>query len=50
MPLTPDLFRALGALCEAPDPAHVRLAAALGLPGRPDPAEYTDLFVLQLVP
>jgi TorA maturation chaperone TorD len=50
MPLTPDLFRALGALCEAPDPAHARLADALGLPGRPDPADHTELFVLQLVP
>lgn len=50
MPLTPDLFRALGALCEAPDRAHARLAAALGLPGRPAPGEHTDLFVLQLVP
>ena len=50
MPLTPDLFRSLGALCETPDPAHVRLADVLGLPGRPDPGEHTDLFVLQLVP
>jgi TorA maturation chaperone TorD len=50
MPLTPDLFRALGALCETPDPAHARLASALGLPGRPDRADHTELFVLQLVP
>jgi TorA maturation chaperone TorD len=50
MPLTPDLFRALGALCETPDPAHARLADALGLPARPEPGEHTDLFVLQLVP
>ncbi len=50
MPLTPDLFRALGALCEAPDPAHNRLARALGLPGRADAADHTELFVLQLVP
>jgi TorA maturation chaperone TorD len=50
MPLTPDLFRALGALCEAPDPAHARLADALGLPGQPEPGEHTELFVLQLVP
>ncbi len=50
MPLTPDLFRALGALCEPPDPAHARLAGALGLPGRPDPADHTELFVLRLVP
>lgn len=50
MPLAPDLFRTLGALSEAPDPAHRRLAAALGLPGRPDPADHTALFVLRLVP
>jgi TorA maturation chaperone TorD len=50
MPLAPDLFRALGALSEAPDPAHARLAGALGLPGRPDAADHTALFVLQLVP
>jgi len=50
MPLTPELFRALGALCEAPDPAHARLAVALGLPGHPDPGDHTELFVLQLVP
>lgn len=50
MSLTPDLFRALGALCETPDPAHARLAEALGLPGRPEPGDHTELFVLQLVP
>jgi TorA maturation chaperone TorD len=50
MPLTPDLFRALGALCETPDHAHARLADALGLPGQPDPSDHTELFVLQLVP
>jgi len=48
--LTPDLFRALGALCETPDPAHSRLADAVGLPGRPDGGDHTELFVLQLVP
>jgi hypothetical protein len=50
MPLTPELFRALGALCDTPDPAHARLAGTLGLPGRPDAADHTELFVLQLVP
>jgi TorA maturation chaperone TorD len=50
MPLTPNLFRALGVLCETPEPAHRRLADALGLPGRPDAADHTELFVLQLVP
>lgn len=50
MPLMPELFRALGVLCEAPDPAHARLGRTLGLPGRPDAADHTELFVLQLVP
>lgn len=50
MPLEPELFRALGSLCEPPDPAHARLADVLGLPGTPDAAEFTALFVLQLVP
>jgi TorA maturation chaperone TorD len=50
MPVSPDVFRALGALSEPPDPAHARLAAALGLPAPPDPAAYTDVFVFQLVP
>lgn len=50
MPPQAELFRALGALCERPDPAHARLAAALGLPGTAARSEYTDLFVLQLVP
>jgi len=50
MPASPDVFRALGALCEPPDPAHTRLAAALGLPAPPDAATFTDVFVFQLVP
>ncbi|MFR0357382.1 molecular chaperone TorD family protein [Streptomyces sediminimaris] len=50
MAVEPELFRALGALSEAPDPAHARLAAALGLPGPPEAADHTGLFVLQLVP
>ena len=45
-----ELFRALAALAEAPGPEHVRLAELLGLPGRPDPVEFTELFVLQLYP
>jgi TorA maturation chaperone TorD len=45
-----ELFRALGSLAERPGPAHVRIAAALDLPGKPDPAEYTALFGLQLYP
>ena len=50
MPASPDVFRALGALCEPPDPAHAGLAAALGLPVPPDTATFTDVFVFQLVP
>jgi len=50
MPLTPEMFRALGALCEPPDPAHPRLAAALGVPGEADAESHTDLFVFHLVP
>src|SRR6266540_7150873 len=50
MPASPDLFRALGALCEPPDRAHARLAAALGLPPPADAASFTDVFVFQLVP
>jgi TorA maturation chaperone TorD len=50
MPVAPELLRALGALCEPPEPAHQRIIAALGLPGQPDPADHTELFVFQLVP
>jgi TorA maturation chaperone TorD len=45
-----ELFRALGALVESPGPAQVRLAGILELTGRPAPAAYTELFVLQLPP
>jgi TorA maturation chaperone TorD len=50
MPLAPELFRALGALCEPPDPAHARIAAALGLPEPADAESHTEVFVFQLVP
>jgi hypothetical protein len=50
MPVSPEVFRALGALCEPPDPAHAGLAAALGLPPPPDAATFTDVFVFELVP
>ncbi len=50
MPASPDVFRALGTLCEPPDPAHAGLATALGLPAPPDPVAFTDVFVFQLVP
>ncbi|MBI1759562.1 MAG: molecular chaperone TorD family protein [Actinobacteria bacterium] len=50
MTIEPELLRALGALCEPPDPAHRVVAAALDLPSLPDVAEHTDLFGMQLVP
>ncbi len=45
-----ELFRALGALAEPPGPEQYRLGTVLGLPGRPDPAEYTELFLFQMYP
>ncbi len=50
MPTSPDLFRALGVMCEPPEPVHSRLAIALGLPPPADTADYTDMFVFQLMP
>jgi hypothetical protein len=44
-----DLFRSLGVLAEPPGPAHARLAGLLGLP-EPEPAAWTEAFVVQLVP
>lgn len=35
-----ELFRALASLIEAPSPEHTRVAAALGLPAAPTPAEH----------
>jgi hypothetical protein len=45
-----ELFRALAAFTEPPGPEQARLAGVLGLPGAPDPAEFTELFDLQLYP
>lgn len=45
-----ELYRALGALVEAPRPEHARVAGLLGLPGAPDAAEHTTLFELNLYP
>lgn len=45
-----DLWRALGAFCEAPGPAHDRLAGALGLPRGCTPSEHTGVFVLETHP
>jgi TorA maturation chaperone TorD len=50
MPADPEMFRALGALCERPDPAHAGIAAALRLPVPPGGAAFTEVFVFQLVP
>jgi TorA maturation chaperone TorD len=46
----PELFRALGAMCEGAGPEHAALAEALDLPGVADPADYADLFLFQLPP
>jgi hypothetical protein len=46
----PELFRALGALCEAPDPAHRAVAGSLDLTGWPGPQGESDLFTVQLLP
>lgn len=45
-----ELFRALAVIAESPGPGTEAVGDALGLPGRPDAAEYTDLFLLQLWP
>jgi TorA maturation chaperone TorD len=45
-----ELLRALGALCEAPTEAHLRLAAALSLVGEPRQDEYAEVFLFQLYP
>lgn len=44
-----DLFRALAALCEAPEPEHARLAGLFGWRA-PDDADFASLFVLQVYP
>jgi hypothetical protein len=45
-----ELFRALAVLAEPPGPGQVRIAATLGLPETPDPAEHLEVFALQLYP
>ncbi len=45
-----EMFRALGALVEAPGPAAAPVAEALGLGPLPEAAAYTDLFDFQLYP
>jgi TorA maturation chaperone TorD len=44
-----ELFRALGVLVEPPAPEQARVADLLGLP-RPDGTDWTEAFVVQLVP
>ena len=45
-----ELVRALAVLAEPPGSEQVRLGRLLGLDGSPDPAEYTEVFALQLYP
>jgi Nitrate reductase delta subunit len=45
-----ELIRALAVLTEPPGPEQTRLGEVLGLDGAPDPAEYTEVFALQLYP
>ncbi len=45
-----ELLRALAALAEPPGAAQARIGDVLGLPGTPDPAEYTNLLAFQLYP
>lgn len=45
-----EAFRALGVLCEPPDPAHAVVAAALDLDAWPAAADDTGLFTTHLLP
>lgn len=45
-----ELFRALGSLIESPSPEHTRVAAALGLPAAPTPAEHARVVAQQRYP
>lgn len=45
-----ELFRALGALIEAPSPEHAQVAAALGLPAVSTPAEHGRVVTQQRYP
>lgn len=47
---TAEVIRVLGVLCEPPGAEHAHLAAALDLPGPPSPADYFDVFLLQVYP
>ena len=45
-----ELLRALGTLIESPSPRHARIAAALGLPSPPTPAEHARAVAQQRYP
>ncbi len=48
--MSADLFRALGVLCEAPGAQSAGVARALGFHTVPAPADFTELFMMQLPP
>lgn len=45
-----ELLRGLAVMAEPPDPSAVLVAKALGLPGVPTAADYSDVFLFQLYP
>ena len=45
-----ELLRALATLAESPSPEHAHLGELLNLPGAPEPAAYTEVFVFNLYP
>lgn len=45
-----DLLRALGTLCEPPEPEHGTIARSLGLEGRPEPGDYATVFLFAAYP
>jgi len=45
-----ELLRALATLAEPPGTEHTRLGELLGLPGVPEPAQYTEVFAFNLYP
>lgn len=45
-----ELFRALGAMSEPPEPGHAPIAAALGLPGAPAPGDHAEVFLFGAYP
>jgi TorA maturation chaperone TorD len=45
-----DLFRALGSVCEPPEPGHAAIAEALGLPAAPAAGDYAEVFLFGAYP